>query len=107
MNEPIDLGADNDPAMPSDTLPDAPQTPSYPDVALSHPSLINLPNIGKSVIEHEVVSRHHEKDSKGKIHHRVRIKIKSIRPMGRKKHSSGSHLAAENAMRDMMTDESQ
>lgn len=101
MNDRIDLGESNE-AMPQPGLSDgSPQEPFYPDVTLSHPSLLHLPNSGKSVIEHEVVSRTHEKDHKGRPRHRVRIKIKSIRPMGRKKFSNPK-MSAENAMRDMM-----
>ena len=81
----------------------APPEPQYPEVSISNPDLVNLPNIGKSVISHEVVSRTHEKGHKGKPIHRIRLRIKNIRPMGRHK-SSGSKLAAENAMRGMMSE---
>jgi len=73
----------------------------FPEVSISHPDLVNFPSSGKSVIDHEVVSRTHEKGHDGKHHHRIRLKIKSIRPMGRKKHSTATNQA-ERAMRDML-----
>lgn len=85
--------------------PDETSTPDYPQITLSHPDLANFPNSGKAVITHSVVSRHHEIDKKGKHHHRVTLAVKNIRPMGRKLKGS-SHLAAQNAMKDMMENES-
>jgi hypothetical protein len=77
------------------------QEPYYPQVSLSNPDLVSLPNVGRSVIEHEVVRREHTKHSSGKHHHRVTLKIKSIRPMGRRRATSRTNTA-EAAMRDLM-----
>jgi hypothetical protein len=106
MNDTIDLGDDlDDPSVPQPESPNSSE-PYYPEVSLSHPSLVGFPNTGKSVIEHKVVSRTHELDEKGRPHHRIRLKIKSIRAMGRKKNSGAHTTAAESAMRGLM-DESQ
>lgn len=98
MNDQIDL--QEKPEVPADMGMDNP--PTYPTVSLSNPDLINFPNSGKSVIEHEVVRREHSKGDNGKHHHRVTLKIKSIRPMGRKRSLGTRPHASESAMRDLM-----
>lgn len=101
MNDPINLQEN----LEAPTALGAPETnkPYYPEVSLSNPDLVNFPNSGKAVIEHEVVSREHTKREDGKgHHHRIRLKIKSIRPMGRKRSLGHRPHAAESAMRDLM-----
>lgn len=100
MIDPIDLS--QKPEVPAEV--GATEAPYYPEVSLSHPDLVNFPNSGKAVIEHEVVRREHDKHDGGKHHHRVTLKIKSIRPMGRKRSLPHRPHAAESAMRDLMDD---
>jgi hypothetical protein len=101
MNDPIDLQQNDDM---NGASPMIGGDQDYPQVTLNNPDLVNFPNSGKAVIQHEVTRREHFKKDNGKHGHKVTLKIKSIRPMGRKRNSFKNN-SAEGAMRDMMGDE--
>lgn len=95
--------------MPSGAQP--PQAPIYPSVMLSgDQSLSKIPDKGRSIINHSVISRRthipqHGKH-KGKTRHEVEIHLHSIKPIrGYKKAPSKSKRSDdETAMRKLMGD---
>lgn len=76
--------------------PSAPQTPDYPSVMLSGgPELGKIPDSGKSLFHHKVISRRVHTPThgphKGKKRHEVEMQLQKVKPMrGYKKAPSKS-----------------
>jgi len=97
--------------MPTSGAPAAPSGPIYPSVMLSgDDSLSKIPDSGRAMISHRVVSRRiHTPEHgphKGKTRHEVELHLKSIRPIrGYKKAPSKSKVSDdEKAMKKLMGD---
>jgi hypothetical protein len=114
----IDLGQPQTPLgagmadMPSGGGAAPPSGPIYPSVMLSgDQGLSKIPDSGRSMITHSVISRRQHIPQhgphKGKTRHEVEIHLKSIRPIrGYKKAPSKSKRSDdENAMRKLMGDQ--
>src|SRR5215469_1250891 len=89
-----------------------PGGPIYPSVMLSgDESLGNIPDSGRAISNHSVISRHvhtpEHRPHKGKKRHEVELHLKSIRPIrGYKKAPSKSKRSDDEvAMKKLMGDE--
>lgn len=94
----IDLG--QNPVQP-DTLPTpaAPAEPNYPTLHLDGgPELHKIPDKGKSIIHHEVISKSFNQKGKKRTHS-ISMKIKKIQPMMPKSNPSAGD---ESAMSGLM-----